>query len=244
MVLSVSQVWILSTLIDRADFPPTVERLPCSSQSLRGALKSYKWPPQPGFCLSFIDIKLLRKCLTTSGEDWKWQTSEEAATRAWKWETMFPQERDSAPSPPAPRHACYFWGRRMFAISGPWSLQVPILPGWRSKKIINKAKKSLQLGLIAANVFLMWSRSCAPLLSPSPSPLFHIHPSLIKSSPQARGGSIFHAPPHPPIPPVPLLDCQNKVVSSSPIRPHFLARVSFLRLHSASGHERAGRLTN
>lgn len=112
--------------------PPTAERIPCSSGRTNhrpaGALKSHKWPPRPGFWLFFMDIKLLPKCLTMSGEDWKWQTSEEAAARVRKWETMFPQDRDSASAPAAPIHACYFWERRMFAISGLWSLQVHFLP--------------------------------------------------------------------------------------------------------------------
>lgn len=112
--------------------PPTAERIPCSSGRTNhrpaGALKSHKWPPRLGFWLFFMDITLLPKCLPMSGEAWKWQTSEEAAARVWKWETMFPQDRESASAPAAPIHACYFWERRMFAISGLWSLQVHLLP--------------------------------------------------------------------------------------------------------------------
>lgn len=81
-------------------------------------------------------------------------------------------------------------------------------------------KNSLQLGLSASNVFLMWSRW---LCSSALSSLFHIYSSLIKSYPQAWGRSGVHRYAtllH--IPPIPLLNCQNNFVFFSLIRPNLL----------------------
>lgn len=57
----------------RRSLLPTVERILSSSDGashqLAEALKSHKWPSWRGFWVLFMDIKLLLKCLTMSGED-------------------------------------------------------------------------------------------------------------------------------------------------------------------------------
>lgn len=147
---SAAELWMLSTLHQvagvftqrgrfRRSLPPTVERILCSSDGasprLAGALKSHKWPSWRGFWVLFMDIKLLPKCLTMSGEDWKWQTSEEAAARVEKWETMFPQERDSPSSPGSTNTCMLFWGERyMFAISELQVLFSILSDGWPLKQ--------------------------------------------------------------------------------------------------------------
>lgn len=107
-------------------------------------------------------------------------------------------------------HVCYF---RTLASAGAFSSCLTF-----------GHKQRAQLGSIAFNVFLVWSRClCTSTVFLTVSSLFHIYSSLIKSYLQAWGrcrvvqfASLLH------IPSISLFNCQNNFVSLALIHPNFL----------------------
>lgn len=193
----------------RSLLSPTVEPIPCSSDRashrLVGALKSQKWPLQPGSWLFFHGHQTVaklsddeRKRLKVTDERGSSSAGvkAEADVPTGRWLTLLPASTSICVLFLGKTHVCYF---RTLVTAGAFSSS----DVWSQNPPPKNKKTQLQLGLITSNVFLMWGRClCSSTAFFTVASLFHIYSSLIKSYPQAwnrrwvlRYAPLCHYPP-------------------------------------------------